>query len=265
MAITVGSKSHERRMFILKYINVTFVAGFHDVCLTMLLVLGRKGALRMSMQLAASASFRRYLTEPLEQSALKDIELVYVILANTDPDLEYYVRRAELGQLFALSWLLTWFAHSIDKYDSVVRMYDFFLASHSLMPVYLAAALVLYRSSEILDQCDCDMAQIHSLLSKIPRQLPLEALIADAQDLFLQFPPSRLKGDLLLAYEEQVAIDRRTDRQIAPHLIRMGRRPPPGVNRQAFQMIFWAGTASAAAWYFFTNYGIRDTSWMRFM
>src|SRR5271155_1203858 len=96
--------------------------GFHDVCLTMLLVLGRPAAQRMSMQLAASASFHRYLTEPLEQSALKDIELVYVVLAHTDSDLEYYMRRAELGELFALSWMLTWFAHSIDKYDSVVRL-----------------------------------------------------------------------------------------------------------------------------------------------
>uniref|UniRef100_A0A914UIN1 Rab-GAP TBC domain-containing protein n=1 Tax=Plectus sambesii TaxID=2011161 RepID=A0A914UIN1_9BILA len=231
----------------------------------MLLVLGRPAALRMSTQLAASASFRRYLTEPLEQSAIKDIELVYVILANTDTDLEYYMRRAELGQLFALSWLLTWFAHSIDKYDSVVRLYDFFLASHSLMPVYLSAALVLYRSSEILDKCECDMAQIHSLLSKLPRQMPLEALIADAQDLYLQFPPSRLRGDLLRAYEEQVVLDRRLDRQKPSALLRMGgRRPPPGVNRHAFQMIFWAGTASAAAWYFLSNYGVREMSWMQF-
>jgi hypothetical protein len=187
---------------------------------------------------------------------------VYVILAHTDSDLEYYMRRAELGQLFALSWMLTWFAHSIDKYDSVVRLYDFFLASHSLMPVYLSAALVLYRSSEILDQCECDMAQIHSLLSKLPHHFPLEALIADAQDLYLQFPPNKLQGDLLMAYEEQVAVDQRNDRQKPKSLLRMGRRPPPGVSQQAFQLIFWAGTASAAAWYFYTNYGIREMPWM---
>ena len=47
--------------------------------------------------------------------------------------------------MFALPWLLTWFAHSIDNCDTVIRLYDLFLASHCLMPVYFAAALILYR------------------------------------------------------------------------------------------------------------------------
>lgn len=50
--------------------------------------------------------------------------------------------------MFTLPWLLTWFAHSIDDYATIVRLYDLFLASHFLMPVYFAAALVLFRGSE---------------------------------------------------------------------------------------------------------------------
>lgn len=72
-----------------------------------------------------------------------------------------------------------------------MRLYDFFLACHPLMPIYFAAVIVLYREQEVLD-CDCDMASVHHLLSQIPQDLPYETLISRAGDLFVQFPPSEL-------------------------------------------------------------------------
>lgn len=116
------------------------------------------------------------------------------------------MRRSEVGTLFALSWLLTWFAHSVDVYEKVARLYDFFLAAHPLMPVYFASALVLYRGAEILT-CDCDMAPIHMLLSKLPDNLPLEALISDAQDLFTKYPPSIMTGPLKDSYDLEVSFE----------------------------------------------------------
>jgi hypothetical protein len=89
--------------------------------------------------------------------------------------------------MFALSWLLTWFAHSIDDSAVVVRLYDLFLASHFLMPIYFASALVLFRGSEIMEHCDCEMTSVHTLLTRsMPKHFPLEALITDAHDLFMQ-------------------------------------------------------------------------------
>ena len=101
-----------------------------------------------------------------------------------------------LGTMFSLSWLLTWFAHALDSYDHVVRLYNLFLSMHRLMPVYVAAALILFHGSELRRVCDCDMPQIHSFLSKIPDDIPLDALILDAQDLFVACPPSHLELDL---------------------------------------------------------------------
>ncbi len=100
------------------------------------------------------------------------------------------------GTMFSLSWLLTWFAHALDSYDQVVRLYDLFLSTHRLMPVYFAAALILFRGSDLRRVCDCDMPQIHSFLSKIPDDMPLAALISDAEDLFVAYPPSKLELDL---------------------------------------------------------------------
>lgn len=167
----------------------------------MLLVLGVPQALIACRQLAANGIFHRYLCANLESTVRHDSELIYVLLANRDAQLEAYLRRAELGSIFALGWLLTWFAHSIDDYDRVVRIYDFFLASHRLMPVYLSAAIVLDRRYDIVERCECDMVSIHSLLTRLSVDIQIETLIADAFELYSRYPPTELEGDLCIEYE----------------------------------------------------------------
>lgn len=49
--------------------------------------------------------------------------------------------RAEVGTIFALSWLITWFGHVLSESKHTLRLYDFFLSSHPLMPIYLAATV----------------------------------------------------------------------------------------------------------------------------
>ena len=52
--------------------------------------------------------------------------------------------RSEVGQVFALSWLITWYGHVLKDFTTIVRLYDFFLATHPLMPVYFGAAVSLF-------------------------------------------------------------------------------------------------------------------------
>lgn len=126
-----------------------------------------------------------------------------------------------MGTIFALSWLITWFGHVLSDFKHTLRLYDFFLSSHPLMPIYLAATvksrrsrcksvpreitssgvepvlpslapqIVLHREKEV-KQSECDMAMVHHLLSRIPQDLPYELLISRAQDLFDRYPPSLL-------------------------------------------------------------------------
>lgn len=56
--------------------------------------------------------------------------------------------RSEVGTIFALSWLITWFGHVLSEFKHTLRLYDFFLASHPLMPIYLAATVRSHRSQQ---------------------------------------------------------------------------------------------------------------------
>lgn len=60
--------------------------------------------------------------------------------------------------------------------------------------------MVLYREKDVL-ACECDMAMVHCVLSRIPDDLPFEYLIRRAGDLFIQFPPSILAKEAVEDYE----------------------------------------------------------------
>ncbi|XP_048338558.1 TBC1 domain family member 20-like isoform X2 [Sphaerodactylus townsendi] len=146
-----------------------YYQGYHDIAVTLLLVSGE----RMAMAL------------------LERLSTLHL--------------RAEVGTIFALSWLITWYGHVLSNFHHILRLYDFFLASHPLMAVYFAAAIVLYREEEVLS-CDCDMPSIHQLLSHIPPDLPYEALVVRAHLLFQRWPHTELTREAALQLHKSIAI-----------------------------------------------------------
>uniref|UniRef100_A0A674DUW4 Zgc:63863 n=1 Tax=Salmo trutta TaxID=8032 RepID=A0A674DUW4_SALTR len=147
-----------------------YYQGYHDIVVTFLLVVGERMAIAM--------------VETLSNHHL----------------------RAEVGTIFALSWLITWYGHVLSEFRHVLRLYDFFLASHPLMAIYFAAVIVLHREKEV-KQTECDMAMVHQLLSKIPQDLPYEELITQAHCLFTRYPPSLLAKRAALQSRKSITIN----------------------------------------------------------
>ncbi|XP_042567644.1 TBC1 domain family member 20-like isoform X3 [Cyprinus carpio] len=171
-----------------------YYQGYHDIVVTFLLVLGERLATALVEKL--STHHLRYLyyrdfMDPTMDNTKHILNYLMPIIERVNPEVYDFMQQAEVGTIFALSWLITWFGHVLSDFRHVVRLYDFFLACHPLMPIYFAAVIVLHREEEVLD-CECDMAMMHHLLSRIPEDLPYETLISRAGDLFVQFPPSEL-------------------------------------------------------------------------
>ncbi|EHB17184.1 TBC1 domain family member 20 [Heterocephalus glaber] len=166
-----------------------YYQGYHDIVVTFLLVVGEKLATSLVEKLSTH-HLRDFMDSTMDNTK-HILNYLMPIIDQVNPELHDFMQSAEVGTIFALSWLITWFGHVLSDFKHVVRLYDFFLACHPLMPIYFAAVIVLYREQEVLD-CDCDMASVHHLLSQIPQDLPYETLISRAGDLFVQFPPSEL-------------------------------------------------------------------------
>ncbi|XP_014326581.1 TBC1 domain family member 20 [Xiphophorus maculatus] len=166
-----------------------YYQGYHDIVVTFLLVVGERLATVLVEKL--STHHLRDFMDPTMDNTKHILNYLMPIIERVNPEVQDFMQQAEVGTVFALSWLITWFGHVLSDFRHVVRLYDFFLACHPLMPIYFAAVIVLHREEEVLD-CECDMAMVHHLLSQIPQDLPYETLISRAGDLFVQFPPSEL-------------------------------------------------------------------------
>ncbi|XP_071823507.1 TBC1 domain family member 20-like [Apostichopus japonicus] len=180
-----------------------YYQGYHDICVTFQLVVGKEATVSLVNKLSTH-HLRDFMDSTMDRTKHM-LNYLLPIINKSKPALHDFLQRSEVGTVFALAWLITWYGHVLNSFRSIVRLYDFFLACHPLMPVYLAAAIVLYREEDIM-QCECDMPFVHSLLSKIPQNLPLEKLIVDAGDLFVQYQPSQLAKEARLYYKESTSL-----------------------------------------------------------
>lgn len=171
--------------------RLRYYQGFHDVACIFLSVLGGgKNASRMlaygpteglaadmGLDLAAEALLRiseSHLRDCLKtnfsqlQAALR--LTLFPLLAKLDPGVHDHLYAAEMEPYFCLSWVITWFAHEIRDTDLVKRLFDVFMVSHPLMPIYMAVAMVIHplNRREVLE-CECDFSLLHQCLTGLPK------------------------------------------------------------------------------------------------
>ncbi|CAG2172954.1 unnamed protein product [Oppiella nova] len=183
---------------LIKNPELHYFQGYHDICVTFLMVLGEEMAFYVVNQLSKT-HFRVFMEKTMDKTAdLMDI--IAIVVREESPSLGQHMDRSQVGTIFALSWVITWFSHVLPTYEDVTRLFDFFLVSHSLMPLYFTVALVLRKEHHILD-ADCDMPSIHQLLTLVPEteELPIESLIGTALELMDRHPPQ----DMIRAQQKE--------------------------------------------------------------
>jgi hypothetical protein len=85
------------------------------------------------------------------------------------------------------------YAHDIQEYSDIARLYDVFLAREAVFPVYMFAQIMLQRSDELFETPADEPEILHSILSKLPKPLDLETLIANTIELIGKYPPDSLR------------------------------------------------------------------------
>ncbi|GIL51611.1 hypothetical protein Vafri_7563 [Volvox africanus] len=173
-------------------------------------------------ELLAFALLRRLVTTHLRDATRPSLEPVVQLLGlmpylvhAADPALARHMADRDLQPFFALSWFLTWWAHELDELPAAARLFDFFLASHPLMPLYLGAVAMRSQRTSLL-ACE-DMPELHSILMNLKlvaansdgdyegagrrrskgngagrTSIPLKDLLRQAEQLWLAKPPHEL-------------------------------------------------------------------------
>lgn len=165
-----------------------YFQGYHDIAQVLLLVLGTQLA-RPAFSRVSLLRIRDYMLPSL-YPALKHLHLIPAILEVTDTRVRRHL--AGTQPYFALAAALTLYAHDIEEYQDIVRLYDFLLAHEPVVAIYLFAAIILGRKDELLDIPIDEPEMLHFTLSKMPQPLDLEGLISATLDLYQNHPPESL-------------------------------------------------------------------------
>ncbi|XP_065064914.1 TBC1 domain family member 20-like isoform X2 [Rhopilema esculentum] len=170
-----------------------YYQGYHDVAVTLLRVVGEDLAMALLEQLSLH-HIRDFMDVNMERTN-KMLALIHPILSKMDISLAAFIQSAEVGQIFALSWLITWFGHNLERFSVIVRLFDVFIATNPFMPIYVGAAIIESDVENVME-LDCEMSTVHSYLSKLPNGLILEEteyIISKAYRTYLQYPPNILQ------------------------------------------------------------------------
>ncbi|KAL4929472.1 TBC domain-containing protein [Aspergillus undulatus] len=176
------------RKVLRNYPMLCYFQGYHDIVQVLLLVLGE----HQSAQAVARLSLLRirdYMLPSLSP-AVKHLQLIPAIIQTADEAL--YRRLSGIRPFFALSATLTLYAHDIQEYSDIARLFDFLLAWEPVVSIYLFVAIVLSRRKELLEIPEDEPEMLHFTLSKLPQPLDLEGLISRAIQLFHHRPPKSL-------------------------------------------------------------------------
>jgi hypothetical protein len=167
-----------------------YFQGYHDICQVFLLVLSTP---QRAPAVARLSSLRiRDFMLPILAPAVAQLLLIPGILHAANPSLAAHL--SAVGEpFFALSGTLTMYAHDIQEYGDISRLFDVLLAREAVFSVYMFAQIVLQRSQELFDTPADEPEMLHSILSKLPKPLDLEALIRNTSKLFAKYPPESLR------------------------------------------------------------------------
>lgn len=165
-----------------------YFQGYHDIVQVLLLVLGYEKAAPAISQVSLFR-IRDYML-PTLSPAVKHLQLIPAIIETCDPGLRRHL--ASIQPYFALAATLTLYAHDIQEYSDIARLFDFLLAREPVVAVYFFASIILSRRKELLEISVEEPEMLHFTLSKLPCPLDLEAHILSAAKLFQDHPPESL-------------------------------------------------------------------------
>ncbi|EZA48687.1 hypothetical protein DMN91_001845 [Ooceraea biroi] len=177
-----------------KHSQLNYYQGYNDVAATVLLVMGLEAGLYVLESI--SVEFLERFMEKTMEKVNQELFYIFALLERVHPTLLEHLENVELFPHFALAEYTTWYAHKYAENRKLLhRLFDYFLGSPPLMPLYLSTVIVAHRATEIFNTTP-DMGHTHKVLCTLPDDLPFEALLMEAKDLYQRYPPESISNDV---------------------------------------------------------------------
>ncbi|CAH8586488.1 unnamed protein product [Schistosoma turkestanicum] len=188
--------------------NLHYYQGFHDICYIFFSVLGEKES-RILLNKLIPTHFSLFMQKSMDLT-LEYMQLIFALLERVSTSVLNSIESVDLGPDFAIAWIITWFAHVLPNMDDVRRLFDLFLATDPIMLVYVSVAIITISAKEV-ESTPLDFALLYQTLARLPKLHPVEELIHEALNIYIDLGPKELIGlgnKRILKYREQKLLDR---------------------------------------------------------
>lgn len=117
--------------------SLSYFQGYHDIAQVLLLVLGSTAAAPLLARLSL-LRIRDFMLPSISATS-SQLDLLPAVLYAADPEL--CERLSGLQPFFALAATLTLYAHDIEEYGGIARLFDFLLSHEAVVSVYMYATV----------------------------------------------------------------------------------------------------------------------------
>lgn len=171
--------------------RLCYYQGYHDVASIFMSTLGGGGSSPSSIGSESAAGIASSIGLDLPSAVLSRLSsthfrdamrsnfmqlqtairlLLMPLISYFDREVHEFLLDCDMEPYFALSWIITWFSHDIRDTALVKRLFDAFIVSHPLLPLYMTVAMVCHPNNraEVL-AAECDFAIVHSTLAALPK------------------------------------------------------------------------------------------------
>lgn len=189
-----------------RYPFLCYFQGFHDICQVFLLVLGRQ----LSAQSVARLSVLRIrdFMLPTLGPTTAQLRLLPDVLGKADPELRRHV--ASIEPFYALAGTLTMYAHNIEAYHDIARLFDVLLAREPVFSIYMFAQIVMDRRDEIFEIDEPDLLQV--VLARVPPKMNMDELVQRSDNLYKKYSPETLRSWRRISPSSALKTARQIDR-----------------------------------------------------
>eukprot|EP00555_Chaetoceros_dichaeta_P011686 CAMPEP_0198268346 /NCGR_PEP_ID=MMETSP1447-20131203/36806_1 /TAXON_ID=420782 /ORGANISM="Chaetoceros dichaeta, Strain CCMP1751" /LENGTH=379 /DNA_ID=CAMNT_0043959341 /DNA_START=57 /DNA_END=1196 /DNA_ORIENTATION=+ len=182
-----------------------YFQGLHDVAALFLINLESPSLTSLVMKRLCHLHFRDAMRPTFQKVQIILQAIIMPLLEIVDRKLHDYIIQGGLddSSVFALSWILTWFAHDVHNFDVVSRLFDVFLVSHPLFPAYLCVAMLTHPlNRSAIMSTNCEFSALYETICELPKKMAsheeskvmnlFEDLIQTALIYIRDSPPSKL-------------------------------------------------------------------------
>ncbi|KAK9459285.1 rab-GTPase-TBC domain-containing protein [Lipomyces oligophaga] len=171
--------------------DLSYFQGYHDVASVLYLVLGPQLAFPVLRHITLN-QLRDFMMPDLDPS-LAHLRLIPPLLQQLDKALSHQLRFT--GPQYALASIITMYAHSIESYEDITLLYDFFFAVEDMsLQIYLFVVILISRREELLAFDPEDHEILEVKISQFPKIMSIKLSDALPRALALreQHPPETL-------------------------------------------------------------------------